>query len=214
MDRRGHSYGHTCAALSWRDRDPLHGIIGYMHPCPHCGDGRHVRVLCADDQPALGCDAPHARPHVHVACTKCGARWIADSNEEGQTYELSMQRDGDVLRAQIAGERTREGIESAARAIMAACAREGIGKVLVDVRAFEGRLLLFDDYRVATEGFRKLQPSRGLVYASAIVDNPENQERYAFFEDAARTHGFNVRVFDHAGRASAWLREQKRQLGS
>lgn len=48
-----------------------------MPPCLTCDGRYHIRIRCADDdKPALLCDAPQPRPHVHVACTRCLAEWV------------------------------------------------------------------------------------------------------------------------------------------
>jgi len=123
-------------------------------------------------------------------------------------YETTFRKDGDLLRVRITGERTREAVASVSKEIMETCLRKGTRKLLIDVRKFVGRLTLADDYQLPAKEFRTLPPHGGLLQAAAVLDLPENDARFALFEDAARSQGYNFRVFSEAERALKWLDEQ------
>jgi SpoIIAA-like len=105
------------------------------------------------------------------------------------------------------GNATREAVEAVSKDIMEACAKDGTSKLLIDVRHFRGRLALIDDYEVPTKVFSTL-PHLDRLDASAVVDDPDNDERFVFFEDAARRQGFNFRIFRTIAGAMKWLDEQ------
>ena len=120
---------------------------------------------------------------------------------------MTARKEGSVLRVQVTGERTRQAIEAVAREIMEACAQAGARKLLIDVREFLGTLPLIDNYEVPSKEFPKL-PHLDLLAASAVVDNPVNDKRFAFFEDVARGQGYNLRIFGSLESATRWLAAQ------
>jgi hypothetical protein len=126
----------------------------------------------------------------------------------GMVYDLSVKKGGDILHVRVTGERTRAAIMAVSKEIMEACLREGTSKLLIDVREFHGQLALIDDYEVPAKEFPTLPPHGGLLKASAVVDVPENADRFVFFEDVAQSRGFNFRVFPDIDRAMKWLGEQ------
>ena len=111
------------------------------------------------------------------------------------------------MRVEVTGERTRQALEAVAKEIMEACAKAGARKLLIDVREFRGSLPLIDNYEVPSKEFPKL-PHIELLEASAVVDNPVNDKRFAFFEDVARGHGYNFRIFGSLESATKWLAAQ------
>ena len=123
------------------------------------------------------------------------------------TYAMTARKDGDVLRVHVTGERTRQALEAVSKDIMEACAQAGTHKLLIDVREFRGRLSLSDNFEVPSKEFRKL-PHLNLLAASAVVDDPVNEQRFAFFEDVARAQGYNFRIFGNLTSAIQWLDTQ------
>ena len=111
------------------------------------------------------------------------------------------------MRVRITGVRTRDTVWKASREIVEACTREGTPKVLLDVREFEGRLAALDDYEQPAKQFPELRVA-GIVKAVAIVDAPENLDRFALFVDVAQSLGFNLRVFGDINSATNWLKKQ------
>jgi hypothetical protein len=107
----------------------------------------------------------------------------------------------------ITGTSTRDTVWAATREIFEACGREGTPKVLLDVRGFEGRLAATDNYEIPAKQFPELRPA-GVVRAVAILDAPENLDRFALFVDVAQSRGFNLRVFGDINSATKWLKEQ------
>ena len=118
-------------------------------------------------------------------------------------YHLSATKERNILWVRLTGARTREAVWTASREIVEACEREGTPKVLLDVREFEGRLASLDDYELPAKRFPEL---RGIVRAVAIVDTPENLDRFALFVDVAQSLGFNLRAFGDINRATKWLK--------
>jgi hypothetical protein len=126
------------------------------------------------------------------------------------SYSMTASKEGDVLRVQVTGQRTRQALEAVSEAIIEACAEAGTRKVLVDVREFRGSLSLSDDYQVPAKEFPKL-PHPGLLVAATVVDDPVNHKRFAFFEDVARAQGYNFRIFGDFASAVTWLDAQNEQ---
>ena len=123
-------------------------------------------------------------------------------------YNLSVNKEGNVLRVRVTGQRTREAVVRVSKEIMEACLREGTAKLLIDVRQFRGRLALIDDYEVPAKEFFALPPHGGRLEASAVVDMPENADRFVFFEDVAQSKGFKFRIFPDINQAMKWLDDQ------
>jgi len=135
-----------------------------------------------------------------------------EGSTAGMAYNLSVKKERDVLQVCVTGERTRAAVVAVSKEILAACLQEGTAKLLIDVRQFRGRLALIDDYEVPAKEFPALPPHGGSLKASAVVDLPENADRFVFFEDVARARGFNFRVFPDIDRALQWLDSQTKQL--
>ncbi len=123
-------------------------------------------------------------------------------------YTLDVKKDGDMLVVRVTGRRTRETVWALTRELMETCKREATPKVLIDVRAFEGWLRVIDSYELPTQHFPQLEEG-SVLRAAALVDYPETRDRFALFEDVAKGHGYNVRVFEHLGGARQWLAEQR-----
>jgi stage II sporulation SpoAA-like protein len=122
-------------------------------------------------------------------------------------YDLSARKERNILWVRITGARTRDTVWTATQEIFEACRREGTPKVLLDVRGFEGRLAATDNYELPAKQFPELRPA-GVVKAVAILDAPENLDRFALFVDAAQSRGFNLRVFGDIDSATKWLKKQ------
>jgi hypothetical protein len=79
------------------------------------------------------------------------------------------------------------------------CRREGLPKVLCDVRGMMGKINILDSFQLAVTGagaFRGLQLAG--VYRQEDID--------PFAETVIRNRGGNVRVFSDIERAKEWLR--------
>ena len=76
----------------------------------------------------------------------------------------------------------------------------GITKILVDLRKFEGRFGVFDGLK-EIEGFRP--ESKMLQFA--VVDNNENKKNNDFFENASVNRGYKLIFFYDETEAKKWL---------
>jgi hypothetical protein len=120
------------------------------------------------------------------------------------SYEVTINKEENFLHVQAAGERTLDNILAITHEIMAAYARHGIPKVLVDVREIEGALSTMEGFELPTEHFQKIRDQR-ILQKAAIVDRKENEERFRFFQTVAENRGFNLRVFTDVDEATSWL---------
>lgn len=73
--------------------------------------------------------------------------------------------------------------------------------MLVDVKAFEGRLSTLDSLNLIRKEFVKIR-WKGIEKA-AIVDLATGKGR--FLETAAQNRGFNLRIYAEENKARAWL---------
>jgi hypothetical protein len=122
------------------------------------------------------------------------------------SYDLTMEKVGDVLHVKAVGTRTMDVIMAMSKDIMEACARHGTPKALIDVRAMEGHLPTLNAYDIPKTFFQKIR-DRSILQQSAIVDLKENEERYKFLENVAVNLGYILRIFSDADEALQWLQE-------
>ena len=118
-------------------------------------------------------------------------------------YTLSTEAQISHLFAHVSGIRTGESVAKVTVEVFDATIAHGLSKVLVDVRAFDGRLSILDVYLVVTELFEKLR-GKGITKA-AIVDRPQAGIREWFLETVAVNRGFNLRIFPEVEEAREWL---------
>ena len=120
------------------------------------------------------------------------------------SYALAIEKEGDVLRVTATGQRSLKTVLAMSSDIFAACAEKKIMKVLLDVRALEGRLPTMDTFDLVDRHFPKIRDRRVITH-SAIVDLKEFESGYKFLEDLAVNRGFNLRIFSDPEDAIAWL---------
>jgi phosphoglycolate phosphatase-like HAD superfamily hydrolase len=118
-------------------------------------------------------------------------------------YTLSTEAQSSHLFAHVSGIRTRESVMGVTMEVFDSAIANRLSKVLVDVRAFEGRLGILEVYLLVTELFQKLR-GKGLKQA-AIVDRPQPGTREWFLETVAINRGFNFRIFPEVEEALQWL---------
>jgi hypothetical protein len=123
---------------------------------------------------------------------------------ETESYQLEFERKDGFLYARASGERTRDTVTALTFAILEAAREADFPRVLIDVRALEGRLSVLDSYLVVTQVFERLR-GQG-VNRAAILDEQISSRREWFIETVARNRGFNFRVFPDEAEALAWLR--------
>ena len=121
------------------------------------------------------------------------------------SYELTMTKEGELLHVSAVGTRTFGTVISIIKDILEACTQQGTPKVLVDVRALEGRLNIADAFNIPSSEFPKIR-DQSILRKGAIVDLKEFEQGYKFFENVAVNRGFNVRIFSDIDEAIAWLK--------
>jgi hypothetical protein len=94
--------------------------------------------------------------------------------------------------------------------ILATCVEKKVVKVLLDVRALEGRLPTMDTFDLVDRHFPKIRDRRVITHAS-IIDLKEFERGYKFLEDLAANRGFNLRIFSDPDDAIAWLNLDPRE---
>lgn len=118
-------------------------------------------------------------------------------------YILATEAHVTHLFAYVSGIRTRESVTGATIEVFDSALAHRTSRVLVDVRAFEGRLNVLDIYVLVTELFQGLR-GKGIKKA-AIVDRPQSAAREWFLETVAVNRGFNLRIFAEVEEAREWL---------
>lgn len=96
-----------------------------------------------------------------------------------------------------------EEVQGYGLAVVEACRRAQVDRVLCDERALEYRLGVFDTFQAATF----LSDHAPKVGRAAIVPNPDGLQDAAFWEDVAVNRGLTVKVFRDPEAARAWLAE-------
>ncbi len=107
-----------------------------------------------------------------------------------------------VIRAQGFDESLEE-VQAYGLAVVEACRRERVLRVLCDERDLDYRLGTLDTFQAAAF-ISDLAPKVG---RAAIVPNAEGLDDAAFWEDVAVNRGLTVRVFRDPEPALAWLSE-------
>ena len=104
------------------------------------------------------------------------------------------------------GTRSLETVLAMSKDILKVCVEKRVKKVLMDVRAMEGRLSTLDAYEIPDKHFPKMR-DRSVITHLAIIDLKEYEGSYRFFETVAVNRGFMVRIFSDVDKALEWLRE-------
>jgi hypothetical protein len=123
-------------------------------------------------------------------------------------YTLATEAQNSHLFARLSGIRTLESVQGATVEVFDSALTNGLSRVLVDVRAFEGRLGVLDIYILVTELFQSLR-GKGIKKA-AIVDRPQSGMREWFLETVAVNRSFNLRIFSEVEEARQWLLANRR----
>lgn len=137
--------------------------------------------------------------HLHDANTD-------DSRKrESEAYDLTIDKEGDVLWVTARGRRSLETVLAMSKDILAACAEKKAKRALIDVRTLEGRLATMEAFDIVEQHFPKLR-DRSAITRAAIVDLKEFEGSYRFFEDVAVNRGFALRIFSDPDKAVEWLK--------
>jgi hypothetical protein len=115
-----------------------------------------------------------------------------------------MKKDGEILVAEASGVRTYDTVTAISKEIVDACREKGTQKVLIDVQALDGKLNMFDAFRIASTYFGMIR-DRTVLNQAAIVDLKTSESRYKFFETVAVNRGYNIRIFNNVEEALEWL---------
>ncbi len=115
-------------------------------------------------------------------------------------YRINFQISGDFLKVELSGNYPLDKFKEISGDIDKVIDENGISKVLVDLRSFEGRFGVFDGI-THIENFR--EESKLLQFA--ILDMPMNKEKNDFFENASFNRGYKVLFFYSEIVAKKWL---------
>jgi hypothetical protein len=124
------------------------------------------------------------------------------------SYTMDIEVQGDCLVAAACGERTGENVSAIAQEILDECLRQGIVKVLLDLRPLTGRLSISESLSVVTHLFPEMSALRKLERV-AVIEASERHERSRFFERAAGARGYNIRMFSEQQQAVDWLAQSR-----
>jgi hypothetical protein len=119
-------------------------------------------------------------------------------------YDLILEKKGNVLWGTATGTRSLETVVAIAKQILAGCVKEKVTKVLIDVRALEGRLRTMEAYEIVDQFFPEIR-DRSVITRSAVVDLKEFESSYRFFENLAANRSFTLRIFSDPNEAVEWL---------
>jgi hypothetical protein len=110
----------------------------------------------------------------------------------------------DVLIANTTGLRNLESVVAIAHELKSLCEKQGVAKVLVDVRGLEGRLSTLDSLLLVVRHFKTLRDFRVLSKA-AVLDQDISAKRHGFLEDLAFNRGYRFQIFEDMDKAMEWL---------
>jgi len=126
------------------------------------------------------------------------------------SYNLTIEKKEDVLWVTSTGNRSLQTVLAMSKDILAACVEKKVKKVLIDVRALEGRLSTVDAYEIPDKHFPKMRDPNVITHC-VIIDLKEFEHRYKFFEDVAVNRGFDLRIFSNTGEGLEWLAKRLRR---
>lgn len=122
------------------------------------------------------------------------------------SYDLVFEVQDNFFRVTARGTRSLKSVLAIAKEILAACTEHEISKVLIDVRALEGRLSTVSAFTIPTRHFPKYRDRR-IIYQAAIIDLKGFELSHRFFEKAAVSRGFKFRIFSDPDQALFWLKK-------
>ena len=120
------------------------------------------------------------------------------------TYDLVFEIKDNFFWVTATGTRSLKSVLAITKEILAACTEHEISKVLIDVRALEGRLSTASAFTIPTRHFPKFR-DRSLINHVAIIDLKGFELSHRFFEKAAASRGFKLRIFSDPDKAVFWL---------
>ena len=119
-------------------------------------------------------------------------------------YQISSSVNEGILEVAIKGKLTKSSAEEITNEFCAITKANGIEKVLVDVRALNGRLRITETY----ERVRSLPPHMYKIYI-VIVDISGNAAYKSFHEYTLMNAGIRVKWFIDIDAARAWLKSKQ-----
>jgi hypothetical protein len=121
------------------------------------------------------------------------------------SHQITASKHQDIVHIHATGIRNFQSVLEIATEVFSSCRELGVQKALVDIRALDGRLSVWDTIKLVETYFVKLR-DRDVLKQAALVDLADNRERYQFFETVARNRGYNLLVFEDVEKAEEWLR--------
>ncbi|TAJ10615.1 MAG: STAS/SEC14 domain-containing protein [Nitrospirae bacterium] len=118
-------------------------------------------------------------------------------------YTITTCLRDNVLEIAISGSGGRENADAIAQDVIAAIRTEQAGKILIDVRPFQGRMGVADTFFHVRRYPLDLRHVR-----TAVIDLKEHSAFTSFFETTASTLGFSIRYFNEIPDALAWLQSE------
>lgn len=115
-------------------------------------------------------------------------------------YKINYHIKGDFLKVVLYGNYPLEKFTEISKDMDRVIDENEISKILVDLRAFEGRFGVFDGLQ-NIENFR--EESKFLEFA--ILDKTENRRNNEFFENASFNRGYKLLFFYDEPEALKWL---------
>ncbi len=115
-------------------------------------------------------------------------------------YKINYHIKSDFLKVELSGNYPLEKFAEISNDMDRVIDENGISKILVDLRKFEGRFGVFDGLQ-KIENFR--EESKFLLFA--ILDIPENKSNNDFFENASHNRGYKLLFFYDEAEAIKWL---------
>jgi hypothetical protein len=124
------------------------------------------------------------------------------------SYRLTIEKKDDVLWVTAVGTRALEGVLAMTKDVLAALIENKVTKVLVDVRALEGRLRTMESYEIVDKRFPEFR-DRSVITRCSIVDLKAFEHDYRFFENLPMNRGFDLRIFPDPDEALGWLQQER-----
>lgn len=125
-------------------------------------------------------------------------------------YRVEIKPEDGYLHITASGRRTFESVSALAHEIIDACIRHEVDEVLVDVSALAGRLSIFDSLRLISDLFPELK-KRQVIRHVVAVDSEKRSERFRFFERAAQSRGYRIRLFGNIDEAMDYFLAYRQQ---
>ena len=116
------------------------------------------------------------------------------------SYKINYHLKGNFLKVVLSGNYPLEKFTEISKDMDKVIDENGISKILVDLRSFEGRFGVFDGLQ-NIENVR--EESKFLEFA--ILDKTENRRNNEFFENASFNRGYKLLFFYDEPEALKWL---------